>query len=552
MFRVIPLASIAITQVNTVCNTSTPIQLSALPLGGTWVGAGVTNSGILDPAQMPLGRNRVAYSVGEGRCRSVDSTDIFIGGTVVNAGGNLTVCANEPRFDLAGFNPSGGIWSGAGIIDSLVGTFNPSLAGAGRHRITYSYTQTTTNCSNSAFREVLVNPAPVAGIDTLPDNCANRPIRFLNRSNSIISATWAFGDGGTSNQISPSYTYLSPGQYAVTLTVANAQGCSNTTVRNIVVDRPGVADFVKNTNGGCGPEITARFVNTSVGTRMTYSWVFGNGQVDTATNPPVMRFVQGLNDTTYRISLVATNFCGTTIKTDSIRIRPKPRMDFGFQNDGACSPMTVRFANVSTGEPTTYIWDLGNGVRSTDSIVPDQIYRTDTVPRIYNVSLIGINVCGTDTVRKQITVLPANVRAFFSVPNLRDCQPMTVRATNFSTPGARIWREISDDNRSSVQDTLVYRFINAGAYTIRQFASNGCGYDSITRTITVLPSPRVGFRHTPTACINQPIFFYDSSATRVNTFWQFGDGDTSLLQNPPHIYQSSGVYDVTLIGTENY
>lgn len=376
---------------------------------------------MLDPAQMPLGRNRVAYSVGEGRCRSVDSTDIFIGGTVVNAGGNLTVCANEPRFDLAGFNPSGGIWSGAGIIDSLVGTFNPSLAGAGRHRITYSYTQTTTNCSNSAFREVLVNPAPVAGIDTLPDNCANRPIRFLNRSNSIISATWAFGDGGTSNQISPSYTYLSPGQYAVTLTVANAQGCSNTTVRNIVVDRPGVADFVKNTNGGCGPEITARFVNTSVGTRMTYSWVFGNGQVDTATNPPVMRFVQGLNDTTYRISLVATNFCGTTIKTDSIRIRPKPRMDFGFQNDGACSPMTVRFANVSTGEPTTYIWDLGNGVRSTDSIVPDQIYRTDTVPRIYNVSLIGINVCGTDTVRKQITVLPANVRAFFSVPNLRDC-----------------------------------------------------------------------------------------------------------------------------------
>jgi PKD repeat protein/ribosomal protein L40E len=53
-------------------------------------------------------------------------------------------------------------------------------------------------------------------------------VAFTDKSTGVpTSWFWDFGDGGTSTQQSPAYTYNDPGSYTVTLTVTNAQG-SNT------------------------------------------------------------------------------------------------------------------------------------------------------------------------------------------------------------------------------------------------------------------------------------------------------------------------------------
>lgn len=55
----------------------------------------------------------------------------------------------------------------------------------------------------------------------------------------IVSYAWNFGDGGNSNLVDPSHTFVSAGNYNVTLTVTDNQGSTNNATQRIQVTAPG-------------------------------------------------------------------------------------------------------------------------------------------------------------------------------------------------------------------------------------------------------------------------------------------------------------------------
>lgn len=57
---------------------------------------------------------------------------------------------------------------------------------------------------------------------------------------------------------------------------------------------------------------------------------------------------------------------------------------------------------------------------------------------------------------------------------------------------------------------------------------------------------------TITSCSGQINFFDQSSGTPTSWLWNFGDGNTSSLENPTHIYSSSGTYTVELTSTNQF
>jgi len=65
--------------------------------------------------------------------------------------------------------------------------------------------------------------------------------------------------------------------------------------------------------------------------------------------------------------------------------------------------------------------------------------------------------------------------------------------------------------------------------------------------------PQVDFdANTTNSCIGSNITFTDASGGNpISWSWDFGDGNTSTLQNPTHSYSNSGTYDVSLIVTNN-
>src|SRR5688500_19860441 len=56
------------------------------------------------------------------------------------------------------------------------------------------------------------------------------------------------------------------------------------------------------------------------------------------------------------------------------------------------------------------------------------------------------------------------------------------------------------------------------------------------------------FSATPlVACVGTPVNFTDlSTGTVVSWAWNFGDGNTSNLENPTHTYSAAGTYNITL------
>lgn len=66
-------------------------------------------------------------------------------------------CEYDTNFVMIGFSPSGGVFTGTG---TNLGQFYPQVAGAGVHIINYSYTDTSTTCSNAANDAMIVHARP--------------------------------------------------------------------------------------------------------------------------------------------------------------------------------------------------------------------------------------------------------------------------------------------------------------------------------------------------------------------------------------------------------
>ncbi|MBK8678080.1 MAG: PKD domain-containing protein [Sphingobacteriales bacterium] len=64
------------------------------------------------------------------------------------------------------------------------------------------------------------------------------PILFTNLSTGATNYLWTFGDGNTSNEINPTYSYQTPGEYLVCLTALSPQSCNDSICKTIIVVPP--------------------------------------------------------------------------------------------------------------------------------------------------------------------------------------------------------------------------------------------------------------------------------------------------------------------------
>ena len=115
-------------------------------------------------------------------------------------------------------------------------------------------------------------------------------------------------------------------------------------------------------------------------------------------------------------------------------------------------------------------------------------------------------------------------------------------------PGARVAWEFGDGNLSS-EDSPTHTFQEEGVYRVIQYASSTCGVDTSSTLIEVLPAPEISFTHEIRVCIGDVVEFQNTTEDRMaGLVWEFGDGDSSLLTNPTHLYDEPGTYTVTLTG----
>ena len=99
-----------------------------------------------------------------------------------------------------------------------------------------------------------------------------------------------------------------------------------------------------------------------------------------------------------------------------------------------------------------------------------------------------------------------------------------------------------------------YNYPGTGSYsvTLVAFVSNKpeCN-DTVNTTVNISNSFNVAFTFTAVPCSNNLVEFTGMVEAPPNTTtiwnWAFGDGDSSHVQNPTHIYNGSGNFPITLI-----
>lgn len=316
----------------------------------------------------------------------------------------------------------------------------------------------------------------------------------------------------------------------------------------ITVGLAPVANFNAVYTGTTAPAVVT-FQDQSTGsTPLTYYWNFGDGATSTDQNPQHTYIQSGL----FTVNLTVTNAYGTSTETkvNYIGIGLAPNADFtGIPTTGN-APLTVVFTDRSSGSPTSWNWDFGDGQTSTQQN-PVHIFFAQGD---YSVTLTVTNSKGTSTITKQylIHVLPA-LKSIFTANPKSGVAPLVVGFTDISTGNPQTWTWNFGDGTTDTTPNPVHTFTNKGVYAVSLTVTNGIQTDTSTQAIVVGGVPAVDFVADNTTIVaGTPVHFTDlTTNSPTSWYWDFGDGHSSTLQNPTEIYMANGVYNVTLTATNN-
>ncbi len=214
-------------------------------------------------------------------------------------------------------------------------------------------------------------------------------------------------------------------------------------------------------------------------------------------------------------------------------------------------------------------WCLGTGdssvlsVQSTASIqwfknniaVPganSTTYRVNETG-VYHALLTNTDGCSLPTRKQQVEVAGIPVVAL-AVNAANQCllsnQFVFTNNSTVST-GTLSYTWTTGDANSFTSRNLTHRYQAAGVYEVKLVvrSSSVCA-DSTVLTINVYPNVIADFR-APAVCMNLPFVpenrTIEPGGSPVSYLWDFGNGVTSTLRNPPAtMYSSAGVYKIKL------
>ena len=413
-------------------------------------------------------------------------------------------------------------------------------------------------CTDTAFIYVNTFPPPDVDFDFAYDSCVIGPVNFFNQTTintgggTIDSIVWDFGDDSLSNTNNPVYQYADAGNFDVTLTVFDVNGCTENKTKNLTWAPSPIIDIVPSAQDICAPD-TVFFENNSypINGYSTW-WTLGDGGISTEASPTYEYTDPG----TYTVSITITSPIGCVSRDtfhDLIRVFDPPTPSFTTAYD-SCEYGPVTFTQFSTpGESPIVLWewlpDDGNIVADTNIV-----YQYDSAGTYFaTLQITDSNGC-VRTTDQRIDWYPAPIFQTSS-DEYRDCVPFTTQIVNESYPinGYFLLWNLGDGYYSS-DASPIHTYEEPGTYTLtlQVTSPTGCYEEQVFPDLVIAePNPVAAFSISTEEPTNfdPTVAFVDESIDAVSWEWDFGTGVTSTEQNPVYAYPDTGVYQVRLVVT---
>ncbi|MBK7856839.1 MAG: gliding motility-associated C-terminal domain-containing protein [Bacteroidetes bacterium] len=289
----------------------------------------------------------------------------------------------------------------------------------------------------------------------------------LQRRRYPYSYVWSNGATSASINVSPSTTTT----YTVTITDAN--GCTNSDLTTLSVYDAMVASLPTDTNvcqrnlvllspvvtGGDGNYI----YNWNTGTNLSYENI-------TATNDSI-------------VSVYVTDGCNLNPVTLTVSIQtiPTPAIDYTFDVNEGCEPLTVSFTSVVTAVAgSSYLWNFGDDSTSEDTNPVHTFYSGGVYhPELIVTTPAPYNCIGSFTSPDGINVLNIPEAAFDYTPEKPTVLNSTVLFYN-NTQFASSYQWSFGDGSSSTASNPEHYYPLVGTYPVTLIANNAICFDTLT------------------------------------------------------------------------
>jgi len=281
---------------------------------------------------------------------------------------------------------------------------------------------------------------------------------------------WDFGDNTTSQLENPKHLYANSGNYKVTLTSTNVNGCVSDTMQTVTINHKPTAAFTTSAPDCAGQNVTFTDQSTIAGGKIVqWIWSYGDGsKTDTLTSGSPFNHVYANTGTdTVKLIVLSDGGCPSFTSTQVITINPVPVVNFNLP--AVClNDAYARFTDASTIADSTmagftYLWNFGDqgasdGNPDTSSLKnPTHKYHNAAN---YNVTLTVTSVNGcVASLTQPFTVNGDTPVAAFSVENsnnLCSSDPVIfddLSTVNFGNITKIVWYF---DYNNNPQDSVVF------------------------------------------------------------------------------------------------
>lgn len=396
-------------------------------------------------------------------------------------------------------------------------------------------------------------------LSSFTDYCDGLTIQFENQSTSQIPPTyaWDFGVPGITTDVSsafePSYTYPAPGQYVATLIINPGLPCTDTAYMDVTVGPPLDITFTSQ-DSLCFNDNFDFVASVSAPTGAEITWDFGpNANIQNATGQTVNNI--SFNNSGLMIITANVDFfqCNASY-IDTVFVYPNSIAGMIYPDTVECRGLEIDFINDSQNS-TSYQWDFGVPGTNTDISNDTDPTFTFPSPGTYTIQLIAQTTPAcADTIQEVIVINHKLEVAFTSEDSLcSDGNSFNFIGNVFGPTGATYTWNFGPNGSIQSSNNIIENgvsFDTTGSVLVSLTGEFNVCKETAYKNIYLYKSPEIDFRLEPgLQCVPFNAQFTDLSfaETPISYLWDFGDGTTSTLQNPSHLYQNVGNYPVTLI-----